>query len=266
MMELARLYARYVGFSFRSQMQYRLSFVMQSIALLVMTGVEFAGVYYLFDRFGSLRGWRLPEVALLYGLVNVAFATSESFARGFDTFPNLVKQGEFDRLLLRPRGTVFQVIAREVQLMRIGRFLQGALVLGWAMRALDTHWTLDKVALLAWSLVGGICLFSGLFVVYATLAFFTIEALELLNIFTYGGVETAQYPMAIYTPGFRTFFTFVIPLACIAYLPGLSLMNRRPEGIAGSWLALAPLAGVVFFVVSLQIWKLGVHRYTSTGS
>jgi ABC-type uncharacterized transport system permease subunit len=29
---------------------------------------------------------------------------------------------------------------------------------------------------------------------------------------------------------------------------------------------LSPLAGVLFLLVSLQFWKFGIRRYTSTGS
>ena len=264
-MELLRLYGRYIAFSLRSQMQYRISFVMQSVSLFVLTAVEFFAIYFLFERFGSLRGWRLPEVAVLYGLVNTAFALTEAFARGFDTFPELIKHADFDRLLLRPRGTVFQVLAREVQLMRVGRLLQGVIVLGWGMAALQTEWTVLKFALVLWTVAGGVFLFSGLFVLQATMAFFTIEGLELLNVLTYGGVETSQYPMPIYRPGFRLFFTFVIPLACIGYLPGLSLLDRA-DPASQTWFMLSPAAGALFLIVSLQVWKWGVHHYTSTGS
>ncbi|HZP82029.1 MAG TPA: ABC-2 family transporter protein, partial [Chthonomonadaceae bacterium] len=125
-----RLYGKMLGLSLRSQMQYRASFVMLTLGHLITTGVEFLGIWALFHRFGSLRGWTLPEVALFYGIANVAFALAEGFGRGFDTFANLVKSGDFDRLLLRPRDTAFQVAAQELQLMRVGRLLQGGAALG----------------------------------------------------------------------------------------------------------------------------------------
>src|SRR5262245_11977613 len=103
------LYLRYLGISVRSQMEYRASFVMMTLGQFALTGIEFLGIWALFDRFKSLRGWSLAEVALLYGMVNLAFALGEGIARGFDTFPNLVKTGDFDRLLLRPRSTALQV-------------------------------------------------------------------------------------------------------------------------------------------------------------
>jgi len=121
-MNAARIYMRYAGISIRSQMQYRASFVMLAIGHFLGTGVEILGIWALFARFRTLGVWRLPEVALFYGLVNVAFALAESVGRGFDLFPGMVKGGQFDRLLLRPRSTALQVAACELQLMRVGRF------------------------------------------------------------------------------------------------------------------------------------------------
>ena len=36
----------------------------------------------------------------------MAFALAECFARGFDTFASMLGNGTFDRILVRPRGTV----------------------------------------------------------------------------------------------------------------------------------------------------------------
>ena len=120
----AKLYLRYVTLSIRGQMQYRASFVMLTLGHFAITAVEFLAIWVLFERFGALRGWSLAEVALFYGIVNIAFALSEAFARGFDTFPGMVKIGEFDRVLLRPRSTVLQLLGRELQLLRVGRIAE----------------------------------------------------------------------------------------------------------------------------------------------
>ena len=263
-----RLYTRYIAVSIRSQMQYRASFLMLSIGQFLVTGMEIVATWALFDRFGSLGGWRLAEVALFYGMIHVAFALAEGAARGFDTFPGMVRSGDFDRLLLRPRGTAFQVAARELQLMRVGRLAQGLLVLIWAAIALDVQWTPDRFALLLFSLASGTCLFSGLFVLNATFAFWSTESLEIFNTVTYGGVETAQFPLSIYRPGFRKFFTFVVPLACVAYFPGLVILGKPdPTGESALWFRwLAPLIGIAFLLATLQVWRFGVRHYRSTGS
>jgi len=103
------LYARYVSVSIRSQMQYRASFIMTTLAHFLMTGLEFLAIWVLFARFEHLGSWRLEEVCLFYGLINMAFALSDATSRGFDMFHTMVKGGDFDRLLVRPRSTVIQL-------------------------------------------------------------------------------------------------------------------------------------------------------------
>ena len=262
-----RLYAHYLGQSVRSQMQYRASFLMLSLGHFVNSGIEFLAVAALFARFEHILGWSLPEVAFLYGLINIAFAFADAASRGFDTFGTMVKSGDFDRLLLRPRSTALQLAGQELTLRRVGRLLQGSIVFFWACHTLDIAWSAPKISLALFAIFGGACLFVGLVVMQATLAFWTTESLELMNTMTYGGVQTAQYPMSIYRAYFRKFFTYVVPLACVNYLPALAILERGdPLGfpVVSRWIA--PIICIAFLVVALQVWKIGVRHYRSTGS
>jgi ABC-2 type transport system permease protein len=248
-------------------MQYRASLALFAFGHFVLTGVEFLALWSLFERFGNLKGWSLAEVALLYGMANIAFALAESAARGFDVFDQMVKSGAFDRLLLRPLGTAFQVGAQELQLMRIGRFAQGAAVTAWAVASLDLVWSPAKAVLIAVSVLSGACIFSGLFILQATLAFWTTESLEIVNTVTYGGVETAQYPISIYRVWFRRFFTWVIPLAAMNYFPVVAVTGKPdPLGTPGWLVWISPLFGFLFLLVCLRVWRFGEKRYRSTGS
>lgn len=268
LLEPLRLYARYAAISIRAQLQYRASFILQCIAHFCLTGSEFLGLAALFQRFGSLRGWTLAEVGLFYGTVGVAFALAEAIPRGFDVFSRYIRSGDFDRILLRPRSAAFQVCGHELQLMRIGRLTQALVVLLISAGNLGIHWNLPRLVLLIASILGGACLFSGLFVLQATMCFWTIESIEIVNCATYGGAEAAQFPITIYRPWFRLFFTFVIPLATINYFPAHAILPGRvdPLGSGPTMQWLAPLAGVAFLLLSLQIWRFGVRHYRSTGS
>jgi ABC-2 type transport system permease protein len=261
-----RVYCRCLAASARAQMQYRASFVLLSLGQLLATGIDFLAIWALFARFGNLRGWRLPEVALLYSLIHLSWGVADSLGRGFDRFETLVKSGDFDRVLLRPRSAAFQVACRSLQL-RVGRILQAGVVLAWAFSALEVTWDLPRVALLILTVLGGAAFFYGLVVLQATLAFWTIESLEVMNTMTYGGVETAQYPLSIYRGWFRRFFTFVVPLACVSYYPGLALLGRPdPLGVP-SWVGwVSPVLGFGFLWLATRVWRFGVRHYLSTGS
>jgi ABC-2 type transport system permease protein len=262
-----RLYLRYAGISLRSQLQYRASVILQSIGAFVITGVEMAAIWALFARFGTVRGWTLPEIALFYGTISISWALCDAIGRGLEVFGTLVKGGDVDRLLVRPRPVILQLLGHELTIRRIGRFAQGTAVLVYALSSLDIAWSAPKVLLLAASIAGAVCTFLGLLVLQATSTFWTTETLEVWNAFTYGGVTMGQYPLAIYRSWFRGLFTYAIPLGCVSYLPGVAILGRPdPLGtpVAVQWLA--PLAGPAFLALSLAVWRLGVRHYRSTGS
>jgi ABC-2 type transport system permease protein len=114
------------------------------------------------------------------------------------------------------------------------------------------------------AVLGGVALFSGILVLQGTLAFWTVESLEIVNALTYGGVEAGQYPMDIYARWFRNFLTFIVPLASVSYFPVSAVLGRGEVGAI--WWRLTPAFGFGFFALSLLVWQFGVRRYTSTGS
>jgi ABC-2 type transport system permease protein len=267
-MNALALYGRYAAASVRGQFSYAGTLAMMSFGQFLITIIEFFGVWALFHRFGHIAGWSLGEVALFYGLVSVTFAIGDTVTRGFDVFGSVfVRTGAFDRLLLRPRSLTLQLLGYELRLTRVGRMTQGIGVFAWGATATQFAFTPAAVAILGFAMVGGVALFSGLFVMQATLSFWTVESLEAVNIFTYGGEAAGQYPMDVYAGWFRNFLTFVVPIGCVTYLPMLAAMGRAdPLGAPGWALPLAPLAGFAFLGAALFIWRFGVRHYTSTGS
>jgi ABC-2 type transport system permease protein len=213
------LYLKLVSISIKGQMQYRASFILYVVGSFVISIVEFLAIAVLFSRFNSLKGWTLYEMGMFYGMISMQFALSEALARGFDMFAQQVITGEFDRTLLRPRTTGFQVLAHDFQLHRFGRFFQGLGVLVWAAVKLGIEWDAGKVALLLFSMAGGVMVFSGLFILQATMCFWSTQSLEVMNSFTYGGVEAMQWPLPVFKRWFAWVFIGVIPLACVNYFP-----------------------------------------------
>ncbi|MCK5737642.1 ABC-2 family transporter protein [bacterium] len=262
-----KLFGLYAGISFRAQMQYKASFLLQSVANLVGSGLDILAIWVLFDRFGHLKGWTLPEVALFYGMIHISFAIAESVGRGFDSFSGMVRTGEFDRILLRPRHSAFQIAAREIQLVKIGRFTQGLLMLLYGVFHLHISWNIGKILLMITAVISGSAFFYGLFVLQATFCFWSTESLEIFNTVTYGGTETAQYPLSIYRKWFRRIFIFIIPLACATYFPGVAIIGKTDPLGSPAWFQwTSPLLGFVFLTISLKMWKFGVRHYRSTGS
>lgn len=257
-----RLYFRYFAIHLKSQMQYKVSFFLTALGQFLTTFTAFLGVYFLFDRFHQVEGFSYPEVLLCFSVVLFSFSLAECFARGFDCFPSMIGNGEFDRILVRPRSLVFQVLASKMEFSRIGRLIQAVLLLCLALPGCGVSWTPARIVVLCLMVVCGMLLFAGLFVIYASLSFFTLEGLEFMNIFTDGAREFGRYPFAVYGKGVLRFLTYVIPLALFQYYPFLFLLGRSDS----FWYALSPLCSLWFLLPCYLLWRFGVRRFQSTGS
>ena len=258
------LYLKYLKMNLRSFLQYRLNTLLAITAQFASSAFMFLAIYLLFGRFGSLGGWSLGEVSLCFGVTMLCFAISEAFARGFDVFSRSVKTGDFDRVLLRPRSTVLQIMGSNFEITRLGRLAQGVFALVLAVRWMGLEWTVPKALTLAAMVIGGTCIFIGVFILGATVCFFTVEGLEFINIFTDGARELASYPLTIFNQWMRRFFTFILPFGCINYLP-LMYLTGRAERYAALYM-LTPLLGIAFLVPCVLAWRGGVRRYLSTGN
>lgn len=259
-----KLYLRYLSVLFRSQMEYRASFILLSIGQFFVPFLIFVSIFLLFQRFPNVGGWSLYEVALCYSVIHIGFSVSECFARGFDSFSSLIANGDFDRILVRPRTTVLQVLGSKFEFTRVGRFTQSIIVLIFSLVNIDVTWNAYKIITLLLMMVSGVLIFTGIYMLGATLCFWTIEGIEVVNIFTDGGREISQYPLSIYKEWVKKFFTFVIPFGTVNYLPLMFILDK----VHGNTLLymLTPLFGILFILPCVLIWNFGVGHYKSTGS
>jgi ABC-2 type transport system permease protein len=215
-------------------------------------------------RFPNIGGWSLYEVALCYSVIHIAFSLSECFARGLDAFSSLVVKGDFDRILVRPRSTLLQVLGSKFEFTRIGRLSQSIFVLIYSVDHLQIAWNIFKVLTLLLMMLSGVLIFTGIFMFGAALCFWTVEGLEIINIFTDGGREISQYPLSIYKEWVKKLFTFVIPFGTVNYLPLMYILDK----VHGNTLLymFTPVMGMLFIIPSILVWNIGVKHYKSTGS
>ena len=111
-------------------------------------------------------------------------------------------------------------------------------------------------------------IFFALFVAFSCVQFWTTDATEFANAFTYGGNTITQYPMSIFPREVAKGLTFLLPIAFVNWYPCLYLLERRrplrPAVVAAVLLTgrrrRRPSAS------PLLAWRTGVRHYTSTGS
>lgn len=161
-----RLYKKYLQIQIQSMMQYKASFCLTAVGQFLVSFNVFLGVYFMFQRFHEVEGFTYSQVLLCFAITLMEFSLAEAFARGFDTFSSTISNGEFDRIMVRPRNEIFQVLAGRIELTRIGRMLQAVVMFAYGIAKSHVEWTWDKVLTVVFMLLGGTAVFTGIFLIY----------------------------------------------------------------------------------------------------
>ncbi len=262
-----RLWRLMVGAQVRAQMQYRTSLMIEASTGFAVTFLDFIAVLVLFQHIHALGTWSLPQVAFLYGLSGVGFALADLVIGHIEDLSELIRSGRFDVLLLRPVGTLLQVVASDLAIRRLGKMFQAAIVLGWAISQLDIAWSLTRVAMCFVAIGCAAAIFASIWIAGACIQFFALGAGEIANAFTYGGNFASQYPVSIYGPWVRRFVAYLVPIAFVAYFPALAILDRPDPLALPHWLRYAsPIVAGAALGVAMAIWQVSVRHYRSTGS
>ncbi len=256
-----RLYWRYVRMHSNEYFQFR-GWPLGLLVLLLNVATDPIDLLLMLDRFGSMGSWSAVSILSMYGLALGCFGLSELFGRGFDYFPGLIRDGSFDRILLRPRSLFVQAITLRFHPQRAGRALVGLGLMVWALRAQGVVFTPMNLLILAGAIGGGMMVYIGIFIFFSAIAFFTIESMDVVNIFTNGSYQVAKVPPQ-YLPGWiRGAFCFLMPMLAFSYYPLASVCGWN-EPYALGFLALP--VGAAFMGLSLVAFRFGVKHYRSAG-
>ena len=217
-------------------------------ASFLLTFIDFIVVLVLFSHFEVLDGWTLQEIALLYGLSGIGIAIADMLIGHIDMIHLDIRSGQFDVVLLRPAGTLLQVMSSDLALRRHRSRRPGDRRA--RLRARRRRHRIGRPCAWCSSPVGAVCgalIFGATFVLGACLTFWTVGSGEMTNAFTYGGNTMTSYPLNIFGPWLRRTLAFVIPLAFVTYFPGLYLLDKPdPLGFPRAFQLLAPVVALAF--------------------
>ena len=263
-----RLYRRLVSLQLRSQAQYKVNIVVDISTTFAVMCLEFVGVLIYFGTFPTMLGWKVGEVALLYSMMSISFGLAELFGGGIGVFSDMIRLGDFDRILLRPSSPLILVVGSDFRLRRVGRISQGIATFMLTLILLPgLRWTWWKLVALVIGIASGSLIFISVFLLGATISFWTVETTELTNILTYGGHEMMSYPLTIYNQFLQRIFLFVVPLAFGSFIPACYILGRAlPFGLPNEITFAAPLVALLFAWITNLVWDFGVRHYQSTGS
>jgi ABC-2 type transport system permease protein len=266
-MSTLAVYRRLVGARLRSDLQYRTSFFLFLGGQVLVGGADFLAIAVIFGRVDSLGGWSVAEVAFLYGMSGIAFGLGDLFISQVELAAVHIKAGTFDAFLVRPLGALWQLSGMEFAPRRLGRAIQPLVVLLIALTRVDVDWTVPHILLMPVTLVSGFAIYGAIWVLTSALAFWTVETQELANSFTYGGNTLASYPVDVFGGVLQRIVIFVVPIAFVAYLPAVELLDKPMPFDLPRWVAwLGPLVAALLVALARGVWRLALRHYRSTGS
>lgn len=195
---MVKLYLKYFWIQLKSLLEYKKSFIFSLIGQFFSSFFSFLSIYFLFDKFGNIEGYTFSNVLICFIVSFAGFSIAECFFRGFDQFEKMISNGEFDRMLTRPRGLVFQVLAGKIEFEKIGRWAASVIALIILLSTNTELLRIDKLFTILLMVIGTVIIYGSLFIMKGGITFFTVQSLEIMNIFTDGAKDLTQYPLSIY--------------------------------------------------------------------
>lgn len=250
--------------SIRGQMQYRLNFFVGVLSGLFFQGIGIVFVWAILETFDSLGGWSFSEIALLYGLRLSAHGVYLLFFSSFMNIDNMVRDGAYDRLLVRPIHPVLQLMFSDFRITVIGDIVGGITILAAALTLQDIAWTPSLALLVVGAIIGGALIDGAFQVLPASLTFKYIESWPARVIFDDIFSRFGNYPIHIFGQIAERILTFVVPVAFVAWLPAATLLDKPTYLPAWAGWMSVPI-GIVGFAIAMGTFIRSSRHYQSSG-
>ncbi len=231
-----------------------LSDALVNVLMMMLNNFSYIFMWWiLFQNKGSINGWNFGDMALLFAVANISFATYALFMRGLETLPEYIDSGGLDNFLVMPRSELMLIAFSESSFANWGDYLTGFIMyffsghIGWTSFGL-----LILVTILASVLLFAIRLLA------SSLAFFINDSQRLGDNFFIAVITFASQPSSIYTGWYKVISLTIVPAGFLVYYP-VEVIR------AFSWTNLLCLLGgvAIFLALSLLVWRQGLKHYSS---
>lgn len=257
-----RIYFRILAQDLKSKMSYRADFIISTIGMICTNIAGFISFWIMFRNFPSINGWGYYEILFLYGFSLVSLTPVQCLFDNNWSLRMYVYSGDFIKYCFRPINLFFYFQSEVFDIKGLGQFMFGigTIVYSWGKLGIAlTPLILIKMIVF---LITASLIMIALQNAAAATCFWIQNSFYLMDL-VYRFRDYAKYPITIFSPVFRFIFTFIMPIAFIAYYPSLVIL--RPDTVPIlSWLS--PVIGCVFFYLSYKFWMYGALKYSGTGS
>lgn len=236
-----------------SQWKDRRVFLSLSIVMVVQNFIFFSIWVVFFSAFRDIRGWQIEEMATLFGTLAFGFGLAFLIFGGAIDIGRIIREGELDAYLGRPKRPLLPLIMREARPASLGDLVSGPLL--WIV--FGGHRLADLPLLFLLGVLAGV-IFLAVAISVQSMIFFvgTVRTLpdQIFELF----VIASSYPQHGHGLALRIAMFTVIPAGFAAWLPVLTVSDFE------IWkLALMFLAASGYLALAIRIFYSGLKRYSS---
>jgi ABC-2 type transport system permease protein len=258
-----KLFLLYFAQYAKVRLAYKADFFIAFFSSMTATVLGFGFVLVLFSKIPRLQDWSFYEILFLYGFSLIPLGFFNVISWNLYEFGDLyIIQGRFDRILLRPVATLFQVIFEKFRLESLQEVVTGIAVVALCARRLSLEWHLADYFWFALMVACGAVIYLSVFLILTSVSFWFEDRVGIVppvfNMLTFG-----RYPLTIYNVFVQFLLSWIIPFGFASFYPTTHFLRRAAFH---SYFLLVPVVAASFCLLAVYTWNRGVENYSSTGS
>lgn len=262
------MFLYYAKVTVKSWFQYKVDAVLRSLAVFLREATGIIVIYLTLLKFNNINGWNINEMLFLFSLLFITYGILIIFFTGLRDFGQMIQNGSFDRLMLRPRGLLFQVISSNSDwFAAIGHGFLGITLFILAAGRVNIVWNVKTVIYYILAVIGGVLIQGAIFLLFASINFYLIKTDNLKQLLYWNMRRFAGYPISIFHKVIQWLIIYVVPFAFVNYFPAQFLLRKKDMANYPSvYMYIAPFIGVVLYLLSYIFWRYSLKYYKSTGN
>lgn len=231
------------------------------IGKIVRFGFYILLIFALYAHTDIVAGYGPYELLLFFLVYNILDLLTQTFFRGLYIFKNIVRQGTFDFMLVKPINLLFHIMSRLIDPLDVIFLIPIIALLVWNISMLSVPISIMSVLSFLFFLLIGFLILTGFHILCAAFIVVFVDADN--AIWTYRYLLTlGRFPPEIFSPAFALFFTLAVPVFVVTAFPAKALLGL----LSPFWGILALVIAAVFFLVSLWLWNMSLKHYSSASS
>lgn len=255
------LYFSFLKISLKEILIYRVDCIVGIFSQLIVQFVSLIFIFVVFQNTENIAGWDFKQILLLFGVTRISIGISGyCFDALYDIGPKYIRNGDFDKILLRPVHPLISIIGDSREFVSIADVFIGLAITICMLIQLSIPITAILIIKIIFFSIVGALIIGAINTIFSIASFWTYRSNEVIWSF-YRMYTFTEYPVSIYNKFIRILITIILPFAFVAYYPTMAYL-----GFNTYMIYLSPVVAIILWIIAVNLWNLALNKYRSTGN